>query len=69
MVPRTSICKGDSGGPVYREEAGRVVLMGVNSAVLPHPEVGLDRCDNGFTQVIQPVAPHLKWIKSFLTRE
>lgn len=68
VVARTSICKGDSGGPVYREQDGRVFVMGVNSGALPHPEVGLDRCDNGFTQLIQPVAPHLAWLKAFLAR-
>lgn len=66
VVPRTSLCKGDSGGPVYQEKNGRVLLFGVNSGVLPHPEAGLDRCDNGFTQLIQPVAPQLGWLRAKL---
>jgi|GEM_PF-3345638 len=61
-----SVCGGDSGGPVFRELDGKVLLYGLNGAIYPHPDKGLPSCDNAFLQFVSPLSGHAAWIESKL---
>lgn len=60
----SGFCHGDSGGPVYREEDGRVLVLAVNSAILSHDTLGARACDGAYLQIITPVAPYAEWIQT-----
>ena len=63
-VPRTSLCKGDSGGPIFQVRDGRVILFGITSVVLPHLTRGQESCNDGYLVSVAPVAPYLNWIRA-----
>ncbi len=53
------VCRGDSGGPVFRETAKGYELVGIISAVIAG-----DRADCGVVTTVIPVALHLDYITS-----
>ncbi|MGH1469135.1 MAG: S1 family peptidase [Bdellovibrionales bacterium] len=59
----TTACTGDSGGPVFVNDSGRMQVYGVIGAVFPHSELGSTKCNNGYLQLITPVAPYYDWIQ------
>jgi hypothetical protein len=59
---KTSLCNGDSGGPVYQEIDGETRLIGVNGAIAGHPLKGTSECKYGYLQMYTPVAPYADWI-------
>lgn len=59
---QTSLCNGDSGGPVYQEINGETRLIGVNGAIAGHPLKGTAECKYGYLQMYTPVAPYADWI-------
>lgn len=64
--PTQTICRGDSGGPVYRKIDGVIYLAGVNGGGLPHSEKGISACQNTYLQFFNPVGPSLDWIENQL---
>lgn len=63
---KSSLCNGDSGGPVYQEINGETRLVGVNGAIANHPLKGTPECKFGYLQMYTPVAPYSAWIESKL---
>lgn len=61
---KSSLCNGDSGGPVYQEINGETRLVGVNGAIANHPLKGTPECKFGYLQMYTPVAPYSAWIES-----
>lgn len=61
---KSSLCNGDSGGPVYQEINGETRLVGVNGAIANHPLKGTPECKFGYLQMYAPVAPYSAWIES-----
>lgn len=64
VVAQTSLCHGDSGGPVYLEEEGKTILAGVNGAIFPHSKFGAPGCNGGYLQLFTPVTPYLDWLRN-----
>ncbi len=65
VVPFSSVCHGDSGGPSFVEQDGEMLLYGVNGAVLPNTELG-SKCSQAYVHLITPVQPYFSWIKDTL---
>lgn len=63
VVSQSSLCHGDSGGPVYQEIKGSAHLIGVNGAIAAH-HLGTPECKYGYLQMITPIEPHAEWIKT-----
>ena len=63
-----AICKGDSGGPVYTEVGGQLLIYGVTSGVLSDPKIGNPKCDKSFIQMIVPIQSERSWILSRIAR-
>ena len=63
-----AICKGDSGGPVYSESGGEVLIYGVTSGVLSKQKTGNTRCDGSFIGLIAPIQPQRDWILSRIAK-
>jgi len=59
-----AICKGDSGGPVYTETGGQVLIYGITSGVLTDPKIGNSKCDGSLIQLVVPVQSERNWILS-----
>jgi len=59
---QSSICPGDSGGPVFTEFEKGMVLHGVNGLTLAHELIGADKCGYAYVQAFTPIAPYKKWI-------
>jgi hypothetical protein len=59
-----AVCKGDSGGPVYTETGGQVLIYGVTSGVLSDPNIGSTKCDGSLIQLIVPIQSERNWILS-----
>lgn len=59
-----AICKGDSGGPVYSEIGGQILVHGVTSGVLSDPKAGKANCDKSLIQLIVPIQSERNWILS-----
>jgi hypothetical protein len=55
-------CGGDSGGPIFKNDNGAMLLYGVTGAIFPNAELGAEKCDEGYLHLITPVAPYLSWI-------
>jgi V8-like Glu-specific endopeptidase len=66
LNPEQSICKGDSGGPVYVVKNGEVQVVALNGAVLQNRKRGVRECDSAYLQLVTPLEPRLAWIKSVL---
>lgn len=64
VADKSSLCNGDSGGPVYQEINGETRLVGVNGAIAGHPLKGTTECKYGYLQMYTPVAPYAPWIES-----
>ena len=64
VVPQSSACHNDSGGPSFIKEDGKMLLFGVNGAVLPNAELGAPRCNDFYLHLLSPVEPYLEWIHS-----
>jgi secreted trypsin-like serine protease len=64
VAANSSICPGDSGGPVFLEDDGKMTVYGVNGAVITNDILGAPRCDYAYLQVLTPVAPYVDWIQS-----
>lgn len=64
LIPQTSLCHGDSGGPVYRDVGGVTQLLGVNGAIFPHSLKGTAECEFAYLQLFTPIAPYRAWIES-----
>lgn len=58
----SSVCAGDSGGPLYREENGEAWVRGVNGSYLPNTKLGAEGCERAYVHAFAPVAPYLDWI-------
>ena len=63
-----AICKGGSGGPVYTEVGGQLLIYGVTSGVLSDPKIGNPKCDKSFIQMIAPIQSERSWILSRIAR-
>lgn len=61
-----SLCNGDSGGPVYREENGVVHLVGIVRGAFMHAEYGVAACNGAYIQLVTPIGPSLDWIQDKL---
>jgi len=59
-----AVCKGDSGGPVYTETGGQVLIYGLTSGVLSDPKIGSAKCDRSLIQLIVPIQSERNWILS-----
>jgi secreted trypsin-like serine protease len=64
VADKSSLCNGDSGGPVYQDINGETRLIGVNGAIASHPLKGTAECKYGYLQMYTPVAPYAPWIES-----
>lgn len=64
VAAQSSLCNGDSGGPVYQEINGETRLIGVNGAIAGHPMKGTPECKYGYLQMYTPVAPYAPWIEA-----
>ncbi len=62
-VNDTTACTGDSNRPVF-VNGDKMLIYGVTGAVFPHSELGSTKCNNGYLQLITPVAPYYDWIQS-----
>lgn len=62
VQPNTSICNGDSGGPVYIMKDGEVNVVAVNGALLGNRKRGVRECNYSYIQLITPITPSAKWI-------
>ena len=59
-----SFCRGDSGGPVFVEENGKVRLVSINSMVGGVAGRGAEACKNGYLHFLTPIQPNLSWIRN-----
>ncbi len=60
----TAIGNGDSGGPIYSEVDGKVLLYGLTSGVLLGSKAGDKNCDENLIQLITPIQSKREWILS-----
>lgn len=60
---RRGICRGDSGGPVFRRQGERYILAGVISAVLAG-----DKADCGAVTAVTPIAQYRSFIRTMAAR-
>ena len=63
-----AICKGDSGGPIYSEVGGEVLIHGVTSGVLSDPRTGKTGCKNNLIELVVPIQPERNWVLSKIAR-
>jgi hypothetical protein len=61
-----SLCHGDSGGPIYREQNGVLTILGVIGGGLPHSKKGVPDCQNTYLQVFAPIGPSMEWLTTTL---
>ena len=59
-----AVCKGDSGGPVYTETGGQVLIYGITSGVISDPGTGNRQCDGSLIQLVVPIRSERSWILS-----
>ena len=63
-----TLCYGDSGGPLYRWESGRMLIVGVASMFMPHPTKGAHACGDSYLNVFAKTAPHVLWLREEIER-
>ncbi len=59
----TTSCTGDSGGPLFANNNGTMEVYAINGAVFPNNSLGADHCNNGYLNLITPIAPYYEWIQ------
>jgi secreted trypsin-like serine protease len=64
VIDKTSLCNGDSGGPVYQDTKEETLLIGVNGAIGGHELKGTPECKNAYLQMFTPIAPYADWINT-----
>jgi hypothetical protein len=61
-IPQSSACHNDSGGPSFIEKDGKMLVFGLNGAVLPNEQLGAPKCNNFYLHLLTPVTPYRDWI-------
>lgn len=62
IIPQSSVCTGDSGGPSYFIKNGEMHVFAVIGAILPRIGEG-SQCDDAFVHLLTPIKPYLGWIE------
>ena len=62
LIDNSTACTGDSGGPVFINDNGRMNLYAITGAVFPNKHLGAKRCNQGYLHLVTPVAPYFDWI-------
>jgi len=63
LVSNTTSCTGDSGGPLFINNNGQMDLYAINGAAFPNSDLGADKCNRGYLNLITPLAPYYDWIQ------